>query len=144
MNISVPIKTTKEKFFLEYVSLMKPYYEAFLTKDKKEEVRLPQLNQLKVIAYLMYYNYQFRDMEEDVRWVYIFDTEMRMRLRYKTGMNSAVFDNTVHSLKDKGVFEEFMYDGKKRKRLKKFFDLTPDNQVNVVFSFYIEETKGRP
>ena len=145
MNLQVPIKTNKERFFLEYVSLMKPYYEAFLSKDMNTEVRLPQLNQLKIIAYLMYYNYVFQEMEEDIRWMYIFDTETRIKMRYKTGMNPAVFDNVLHLLKDKGVFEEYTYEGKKRKKLKKYFNLKLDGpQVNVVFQFnIIEDTKGK-
>ena len=58
-------------------------------------------------------------------------------------MNHAVFDNTLSSLKDKGIFDLYQYEGKKYRKLKKLFNVKIEKEVNVIFSFNIDNANKR-
>lgn len=73
---SIEIKTSKERFFLEYLTLKKPVIDAILSKINKEKVTLSDLP-MKVLAQLLYYNDSFKDLPEQQRWDQLFSKETK-------------------------------------------------------------------
>jgi hypothetical protein len=139
--MNIPVTTNRENFFKEFMYLMKPFYETYLSKDKDEPVKISAPGELRIIAYMMYYNDAFKDMEEEQRWIILNDYETNMKIRSKVGMKTAVYHNAIHSLKEKGVFEIKEHEGKKLKILKEFFRIYPDKEVAVNFLFKLNENK---
>lgn len=142
MLIPIPVNTSRENFFKEFMYLMKPFYEGWLSKQQDKDIKISMPGELRVIAYMMYFNDKFKDIEESERWIIINDYETNMRIRNKVGMKTAVYHNAIHSLKEKGVFDIKEVEGKKIKCLKKFFHIYPDNDVTVNFTFKINENKS--
>lgn len=140
--MNIPVTTNRENFFQEFMYLMKPFYETYLSRAKGQPVKISAPGELRIVAYLMYYNDVFKDIEPEQRWIILNDYETNMKIRSKIGMKTAVYHNAIHSLKEKGVFEIKEHEGKKLKILKNFFHVYPDREVAVNFLFKINENKS--
>ena len=67
----ITIPTTKQKFFLEYLTLKKPVLDAILTKINKRKVCLNEIP-LKIYAQLLYFNDVNRNLPDNEKWNIVF------------------------------------------------------------------------
>lgn len=68
---SIPINTTKEKFFNEYLILKKPIIDALLTRINGERTTLSDIPR-NVFAQLLYFNDYYKDYPEQEKWKMVF------------------------------------------------------------------------
>lgn len=118
--MKINIKTNNKLFFrqaLEVVKHIPPY-----NKLRPRE--------LDVLAQLIYYENQFKDLSEDVRGKIIFDYDTKQNMRDFIGINEAVFNTTISTLRSKGFIS-----GKTLKAPIKFDPTKPE----ITFKFNIEE-----
>lgn len=79
MTEEIEITTTKELFFLEYLTLKKPVLNAILSKLNKRKVVLTDIP-IQVFAQLLYYNDYFKDMKEKEKWNMIFGAMIKRKI----------------------------------------------------------------
>lgn len=70
---SIEINTSKEKFFLEYLILKKPVVDSILTKINKGKKTTLSEKPMQVFAQLLFYNNQYKDLQEESRWEKLFN-----------------------------------------------------------------------
>jgi len=75
----IEIKTSKEKFFLEYLILKKPVIDAVLSKINGKKTTLSDVPRT-VLAQLLYYNDMYKDMEDEDKWALIFSKETKDKI----------------------------------------------------------------
>jgi len=119
MIITIP--TSKTKFFRQGLEIIR---------------HIPPLNllsnrELDVLAHLLYYDYLYRDIPEDLREKLVFDYEIRVIIRDSIGISEAVLNNLITSIRKKGIIT-----GKKTISI----GLNPDNP-DIIFKFKIEDVK---
>jgi len=73
---TIEIKTSKEKFFQEYLILKKPVIDAMLSKIHNKKTVLTDIP-LRVLAQLLYYNDQYRDIQEPGKWETVFSKKTK-------------------------------------------------------------------
>jgi len=82
---SIEIKTTKEKFFLEYLVLKRPVINAILTKINGHHVVLNDLP-MRVLAELLLLNDKYSVLADDVKWTMVFSRESKEHIMKKLRM----------------------------------------------------------
>ena len=70
------IPTTKEKFFLEYITLKKPVLDAILSKINKRKITLTDIP-LKIYAYLLYSNDINGHLSDSSKWNKVFGRDTK-------------------------------------------------------------------
>ena len=70
------IPTTKEKFFLEYITLKKPVLDAILSKINKRKITLNNIP-LKIYAYLLYSNDINGHLSDSSKWNKVFGRDTK-------------------------------------------------------------------
>jgi len=85
----IPIKTTPDKFFRQFLELFRS---------------LPPFNKLKsreldILAQLLYYNNLNKDINIKIRHLVVFSTELRKEMREKLNISVEVFNNNISGLK---------------------------------------------
>lgn len=74
---NIEIKTSKEKFFLEYLILKKPIIDSILKRlNSNNKATLSDLP-MSVLAQLLYYNDKYRDMPQQERYNLIFSKKTK-------------------------------------------------------------------
>ena len=73
---SIQINTTKEKFFLEYLTLKRPIINAMLTKINGRKTVLNDIP-MRVLAELLFLNDKYNDLPDDKKWTVVFSPESR-------------------------------------------------------------------
>lgn len=83
----IPIKTTKDKFFLQYLVLKRPVIDIILTKINGRKTMLHD-NQMYVLAELLwlYDKYLQDDGSDSSRWEKVFNRESKMHIMKKLKM----------------------------------------------------------
>jgi len=105
---TVEIVTTKEKFFLEYLTLKKPIIDAVLSRINGKKTRLSDVP-LRVLAQLLFYNDLYRDQyTEDKKWDIVFSKDVRIIIRKKLDLKEHHLNNYITYLRSIKVL-----DGKK-------------------------------
>ncbi len=101
MTKTIPIKTSRINFFREYLTLLLPILErkVFNTKISKKEV--------DVLAALLYYNNEYRDIPEDLRWKLVFDQDTKVKIRAHLKMDRGSFDICLFKLRKKGALKGY-------------------------------------
>lgn len=84
----IRISTIKEKFFLQYVTLLYPFHKM---REK----------QIQVLAQLMYYNDKYKHLEEEVREKMLFDSDTKAKIRQSLKMSEGSFNNNMSELRKK-------------------------------------------
>jgi hypothetical protein len=90
MTKIINIPTNKEKFFLQYLTLLTPIH-----KLRHKEI--------EVLAQLMFYNDLYKHLEEEVRNKMVYDTDTKMRIRQKLKMTDSSFNNNLAELRKKKI-----------------------------------------
>jgi hypothetical protein len=86
MSIEViPINTTKDKFFLEYLTLKRPVINVILTKINKRHTVLHDAP-MYVLAELLWLHNEYSDLEENEKWSMIFSKNSKAKIRKKLKM----------------------------------------------------------
>jgi hypothetical protein len=90
--MKINIKTNKKLFFRQALEIVKhiPPYNSLRPRE------------LDVLAQFLYYDNEFKDLAEDVRGKILFDYDTKQSMRDFIGINEAVFNTTVSTLKSKG------------------------------------------
>lgn len=122
MEKVIPVNTNTRKFFKEYLRLINP-----LVGLRGKE--------LDVMAELLYYNYEFRDIPEEHRWKLIFDYDTKTDIRSSLGLSDASMNNNLSSLRKRGLIVN--------NRVAKFFWVYPEgDEMKIVFKFNLEDGSG--
>lgn len=114
MNKIIPVKTTIDKFFREYLEIINPLVK--LTNREKD-----------VLAELLLLNYKYKHLESDIRSKIIFDYDSRMLVASKLNMSEASLNNNISYLRKRGIISNW--------EISPIFVVYPDENYNVVFNF---------
>jgi len=118
MEKNIPISTTSELFYRQYLELINP-----LLKLRGKE--------LDVLAQLLFNNNQLKEIPEEHRWKIIFDYDTKTKIRTALGLSDASMNNNLSALRKKGVI--------KNNEVVKNFLVYPDKSVKITFNFQINE-----
>jgi len=121
MDKSVPIKTTENKFFRQYLELLNP-----LLRLRGKE--------LDVLAEILYHNHKLESIPENHRWKLIFDYDTKAEIRNKLHLSDASLNNNLSALRKKGII--------RKNRIPDSFLIHPSNYCKLTFSFNITEENG--
>lgn len=117
MEKNIPIGTTENRFFRQYLELINP-----ILKLRGKE--------LDVLAELMYYNNKMKDISEEHRWKLIFDYDTKAKIKNKLSLSDASLNNNLSALRKKHIIVE--------NRIKKAFLVYPDNKFLLKFQFNVK------
>lgn len=117
MEKNIPIATTENKFFRQYLELINP----ILRLRGKE---------LDVLAELLYYNYKFKNIAKEHRWKLIFDYDTKTKIRTKLELSDASMNNNLSALRKKNVIEA--------NKVKQAYLVYPDNKFSLKFQFNVK------
>lgn len=121
MEKSVPIKTTENKFFRQYLELLNP-----LLRLRGKE--------LDVLAEILYHNHRLEEIPEKHRWKLIFDYDTKTEIRTKLQLSDASLNNNLSALRKKGII--------RKNKVSDSFLIHPSNYCKLTFSFNITEENG--
>lgn len=122
MEKSVPIKTTENKFFRQYLELLNP-----LLRLRGKE--------LDVLAEILYHNHKLDKVPEQHRWKIIFDHDTKTEIRTKLDLSDASLNNNLSALRKKGII--------RKNKVAKSFLVYPSNYCKLTFSFNIDKENGQ-
>lgn len=123
---SIEIKTSKEKFFMEYLILKKPVIDSILSKLNGKKTTLSEMP-LKVFAQFLYYNDQLKDLPEDEKWETLFSKEYKDKIGKALSMKEHHINIYMSTLRRLRIFS-----GKKIN--KPFIVYANDRTLNIKFS----------
>lgn len=114
MIINIP--TTKRKFFRQALEIMKA---------------IPPINKLRpkeldVLAELLYYNYIYGHIEENLRGKVVFDYDTKITIREYLDINETNFNNILTILRKKGILI--------KRSITNDYGINPD-KPNITFKF---------
>lgn len=93
MNNALAQTTSKEKFFRQYLELIKIFHP--FNKLRPRE--------LDVLSELMRLNNEYQNLAYRDRWKLILHYESRQAIKAKFNISDAVFNNTLSALRKKGL-----------------------------------------
>lgn len=125
---TIEITTSKEKFFLEYLTLKKPIIDALLTRINKKKTTLSD-KPMRVLAELLYQNDKFKGNipDDEVRFSTLFNKKMKDQMSEKLDMKEHHFNIYISQLRSIGII-----DGKK---IHKLFLISPTETHQLSFKF---------
>jgi len=129
---SVEIVTTKEKFFREYLILKKPIIESILWKINRKKTSLSDIP-LQILAELLYYNDQYKDETEEIKWEIVFSRDVKLKIASKLGLKEHHLNNYLSQLRAIKVL-----DGKK---IRSVFIVYPNDGRELSFKFQLNGHK---
>jgi len=118
--MKINIKTNKKLFFRQALEIVKhiPPYNKLRPRE------------LDVLAQFLYYENEFKELSEDVRGKILFDYDTKQNMRDFIGINEAVFNTTISTLRSKGFISG--------KILKSPINFNIDSP-EIIFKFKLEE-----
>ena len=127
-NEILPIPTTTERFFYEYLKLKKPILEYILGELNKKTIILnPKL--MQVFAMLLYYNHKYKHLPDEEKWRLIFENGTRKHIADKLNINSRHLNTYLSTLRNIKLL-----DGKK---INKPFVINPGDEYSLTYKFII-------
>jgi len=117
MQKIIPIPTDERKFFRQYLELAAP-----LLRLREKERR--------VLAELLYYNYKYKAMDEEERFILIFSTSIRKKIMEELKVSDAVLNNNLSELRKKG----YIVDNK----IKRFYQIDPTENGTLTYKFMMK------
>ena len=131
----IPINTTEEKFYLEYLKIFKPVLESLLSRINKEETTLTN-KELCVTSQLLMYHNRYPDLPADDRSKLILNYNTRLEIRNKFNLSEPHLNNMIYRLKKKGVLA---LDGS----INKIFMVNMEGGFELVFKFEVNGEASR-
>ena len=101
---TIPIKTTKKNFFLEYLTLKRPVINAILTKINHKPVTLNDIP-MRVFSELLYYNDKYSDMKDDERFRNVFSMKTKKEICERLEMENHHLDIYFSQLRNIGILK---------------------------------------
>lgn len=146
-----PLRTNKEAFFAEYLWVLKPVIESYLTQQKKlgpkrasdniKEAPIVLSNRdISVLAQILYYSYRFRDLDEEERIHVLSSPHTRRKMSSRLGMSENHFRNCIQHLRETGAIVDTQLDKHNRVRdiiPNKMLTVSPDKQFHIIITFDI-------
>ena len=126
---SIEIKTTKEKFFLEYLILKKPVIDSILTKINGGKKTTLSDAPRRVLAQLLYYNDTFKDLTEEEKWGEVFSKVIKDQICEKLDMKEHHLNIYITQLRNLKIL-----DGK---TIRKLFIVYSSDMHSLNFKFSI-------
>ena len=117
----IPINTTYKMFFRQLIELLRGM-------PPLDKLRNRELDLLSII---MYYNYLYKNLPEDVKWKIINNTQTRKEMQGVLGMKEDIFNNNLSIIRKTKLIDG---DGK----LVSFLQVYPDERFKIEFNFNIE------
>jgi len=114
MNIN--IKTDKEKFFLQYLNVIKPLLGSKLANQE-----------IEVLSQLLYYNNEYKDLDVKARGIVIFDYDTRVKIMEKLDISYNTLGNNLLKLRKKGFV--------KGNTIKESLIVYPEKKMNINYNF---------
>lgn len=118
----IPLKATKDNFYRYYVELLNP-----IIKLRKRE--------LDVLAKLMYFNNEYKDLPEEVRFKIVFDYDTKKKIADDLSISMDVLNNNFSVLRSKNIIVE-------NKLAKGFQVYHDDDNFDLTFKFDIDGTNN--
>jgi hypothetical protein len=118
----LPINTTHRKVFRQILEVIRsiPPLDSLRSRE------------LDVLAVLMYYNYKYKNVSEDIRWRVINDTSTKREMQSEIDMSEDIFNNNISLVRKSGLID-------KEGKISKFLMIDPDNHYEVSFNFKIHK-----
>jgi|32_taG_2_1085360.scaffolds.fasta_scaffold29183_1 hypothetical protein len=117
----IPIEVKKDNFYRYYVELINP-----IIKLRKRE--------LDVLARLMYYNNEYKDLKEDIRFKIVFDYDTKVKIAKELDISLDVLNNNFSELRNKEIIKD-------NKLTKGFQIYHNDKEHKLTFRFGFENGK---
>jgi hypothetical protein len=100
---------------------------------------IPPLNTLRnreldVLAILMYYNYKYRDVAENIRWRIINDTSTRKEMQQEINMTEDIFNNNISLVRRAGIID-------KEGKIPSYFMIDVGDKYEVKINFKIQDNE---
>ena len=131
-NEVIEIKTTNERFFLEYLTIKKPFLENILSRINNKQVVIHP-KPLNVFALLLYYNYVYSNLAEDVKWKMVFDYKTKVAIMDSLGIKEGHLNTYLSTLRNMKLLNG--------KQISKPFIFYPDSGYELTFKFAFDENK---
>lgn len=90
---NVDIVTVKDKFFRQYLEIVKVFFPYNLLRNAE----------LDVLAEFCYYNDQYKQLDKDTRWKLILHFDTKIKIKDKLKLSDASFNNIITSFRKKGI-----------------------------------------
>jgi hypothetical protein len=116
------IDTTQKKVFRQIVEVIRSIPP--LDKLRNRE--------LDVLAVLMYYNFKYHKVAEDIRWRIINDTSTKKEMQDDINMSEDIFNNNMSLVRKAGLID-------KEGKIPSFLQIMVDDRYEVKFNFKIHE-----
>lgn len=127
------LNTNPKNFFLEYLTIKKPVFEVMLTMINKRKVKLnPKL--MQVFALVMYYNYKYKNLEEDMKWRMVFDYDTKVSIMNDVGINESHLNTYFSILRNIKLLNG--------KQISKPFIFYPESGFELTFKFNFIDTES--
>lgn len=88
--------------------------------------------ELDVLSILMYYNYKFANIDDELRWRIIYDSSTKKEMQKEIGVTEDIFNNNLSLIRKTGLIDK---DGK----LTKALQVIPGKTYKLEFNFNIVE-----
>jgi len=129
-NEVIPINTTPEKFFDEYLKLKKPLLEYILYKINNKPIVLnPKM--MQVFSMLLYYNHIYNELPDEEKWKLIFENGTKKHIAEKLNINIRHLNTYLSVLRNIKLL-----DGKK---INKPFIISPEEEFSLTYKFIIKD-----
>jgi len=130
---NIEIVTTKERFFLEYLTLKKPIIDSMLTRLNRKKTTLSDAP-LRVLAQLLYYYDLFKDEQDDEkRWAMVFSREIKIDILGKLKLKEHYLNNYLSHLRAIKILED--------KKIRNLFVVSADDDLALSFTFKLNGHK---
>lgn len=116
------INTTYKKVFRQIVEVIRSIPPLDLLRNRE----------LDVLAILMYYNFKYRNVEENIRWRVINDTSTKREMQKEINMSEDIFNNNISLVRKAGLIDK---DGK----IPSFLMINIKDKYEVEINFKIKE-----
>lgn len=123
---SIPVKTTEERFFIEYLIIKKPFLEIILSKVNKTKVVIHP-KPLRVFALLLYYNYLYREYEDEIKWKMVFDYDTKVKIMETLDISEGQLNTYLSTLRTIKLLN--------KKSISKPFIFYPESGFELTFRF---------
>jgi len=118
MEREVKIKTSKRKFFQQYLRVIKPILKPYLSNGE-----------LSVLGELMYYNDKYKDLDPKIKKKLLIDYDTKEDIMETLEISRNTLANTLTALRKGGYLKD--------RELSKAYQVYPGESFNINYKFII-------
>jgi hypothetical protein len=116
------VHTTQKKVFRQVLEVIRSIPPLDVLRNRE----------LDLLAILMYYNFKFRNVEEDIRWRIINDPSTKKEMQEEIHMSEDIFNNNMSLVRKAGLID-------KQGKIPKSLQIMVDKSYEIRFNFKIYE-----